>query len=241
MPATPGSKSALRSEGLVVSFPESGGKLTFRALDLAALTCEPGRLHVVTGPSGSGKSTLLHVLSGIATADEGTIRWGDLELSALPEAHRDAWRRRHVGFVFQTFHLIQELDATDNVLLPVWFGQWRAGAMATRAEQLLSTLAVPAGRGPVGRLSRGEQQRVALARALIFDPPIMLADEPTASLDARTGEIVTSMLHSMARDEGRTVIAVSHDPALIERADVLIEMDRGQLITEASQLGETAA
>lgn len=241
MPATSASRDRLSCEGLVVSFPEDDGKRVFRALDVAELTCGPGRLHVITGPSGSGKSTLLHVLSGLTTADEGTVHWGDLELSALSEANRDAWRRQHIGFVFQTFHLIQELNAIDNVLLPVWFGQWRAGSMMERAKTLLSTLDVPTNRGFVNRLSRGEQQRVALARALIFDPPIMLADEPTASLDLATGETVITMLRDMAHEDDRTVIAVSHDPGLIATADVLIEMERGRLTIEATSIGETAA
>lgn len=234
MPATPASDRTLRCDKLVVSFPEAGGAGRFRALDLDSLSCHPGRLHVITGPSGSGKSTLLHVISGLADADRGSVHWGELDLSALPEAGRDAWRRRHVGLVFQTFHLIRELDARDNVLLPVWFGRWRAGAaLIERAETLLSDLKLPAGRGPIGNLSRGEQQRVALARALIFDPPIILADEPTASLDLATGETVVSRLANMARHDGRTVIAVSHDPALIAAADIVITMERGQAVTSS--------
>lgn len=239
MPPTPGSSYGqfqdhrspgdpqLQCNGLTVTFKDADGGLPFRALDDVNLTSAPGQLHVVTGPSGSGKSTLLYAMSGLMRADAGEVRFGDVSLSTMSETDRDAWRRSHVGFVFQTFHLIQELNARDNVLLPVWFGQWRAGDFADRARQLLDDLNVPLGRGPARHLSRGEQQRVALARALIFDPPIILADEPTASLDLATGETVISMLGDLARKEGRTVIVVSHDPVLIAAADTITTLQRG--------------
>ncbi len=216
----------LQCHGLAVSFADVEGK-SFRALNDIEFIAVPGKLHVVTGPSGSGKSTFLNVLSGLLLADAGEVQWGDVKLSIMSEVSRDAWRRRHVGFVFQTFHLLPELTAKENVLMPVWFGQWRAGPFADRAARLLDHLKVPKGRGPVRHLSRGEQQRVALARALIFDPPIMIADEPTASLDLAAGEAVIAMLSNMARHEGRTVIAVSHDPKLIAAADTVTTMQHG--------------
>ena len=163
MPATKGSSATLTCDGLVVSFSDAGGQ-KFRAVDVEKIRFEPGRLHLVSGPSGSGKSTLLYAIAGLAELESGCIRFGDDILSDLSEARRDAWRRRHVGMVFQSFHLIPELNAEDNVLLPAWFGGFRASdAQRARTKHLLETLGVPAGRGAVARLSRGEQQRVALA------------------------------------------------------------------------------
>lgn len=219
----------LTCDDLVVSFLDASGS-RFRALDIPGVTVEPGSFHVVTGPSGSGKSTLLYAIAGLGEVESGRISFGEVVITDLSEAGRDAWRRQHVGMVFQTFHLISELNAEDNVLLPAWFGSFRADeALKARAKNLLDGLGVPAGRGVVSRLSRGEQQRVALARALLFDPPIILADEPTASLDAEAGEMVIAMLARLAREEGRTVLAVSHDPAMIDEADRTIRLERGRL------------
>lgn len=228
MPTTAGSEPALACDDIVVSFADARGQ-RFRAVDIESVRFEPGRLHVVSGPSGSGKSTLLYAIAGLAKLESGRVTYGDEILSEHAEAKRDAWRRRHVGMVFQSFHLIPELNAEDNVVLPAYFGSFRAGAQRARAGHLLEDLGVPAGRGAVSRLSRGEQQRVALARALLFDPPIILADEPTASLDAEAGATITAMLKRMAVEENRMIIAVSHDPAVIETADCPIILERGRL------------
>jgi putative ABC transport system ATP-binding protein len=228
MPTTPGSEDALACDDLVVSFADASGQ-RFRAVEIKSVSFDPGRLHVVSGPSGSGKSTLLYAIAGLAELESGRVQFGNDVLSDLSEAKRDAWRRLHVGMIFQSFHLIPELNAEDNVLLPAFFGSFSAGAQRARAGHLLEDLGVPKGRGAVARLSRGEQQRVALARALLFNPPIILADEPTASLDAEAGATVTAMLKRMAVEENRTIIAVSHDPAVIEKADRLVTMDRGCL------------
>jgi putative ABC transport system ATP-binding protein len=229
MPTTPGSKHTLACDDIVVSFADARGQ-RFRAVDIESVRFEPGRLHVVSGPSGSGKSTLLYAIAGLAELESGRVSFGSDVLSDLSEAKRDSWRRQHVGMVFQSFHLIPELNAEDNVLLPAFFGSFRAsGVQLERAQYLLEKLGVPAGRGAVARLSRGEQQRVGLARALLFDPPIVLADEPTASLDAEAAATVTAMLKRMAVDENRTIVAVSHDPAVIERADRLVTMEHGRL------------
>ena len=229
MPITPGSENTITCDDLVVSYADARGQ-RFRAVEIERISFDPGRLHVVTGPSGSGKSTLLYAIAGLAELESGRVRFGNDVPSALSESQRDAWRRQHVGMVFQSFHLIPELNAEDNILLPAYFGSFRASAaQRERVQHLLEELGVPAGRGTVARLSRGEQQRVALARALLFNPPIILADEPTASLDAEAGATVTNMLSRMAVEENRTIIVVSHDPALIEKADRLVTIERGRL------------
>ncbi|WP_375451466.1 ABC transporter ATP-binding protein [uncultured Devosia sp.] len=197
-------------------------------LDTPPLAAAPGSLTVLSGASGSGKSSLLYLLSGLARPTSGSLAWGETELSALSEAGRDRWRRRHAGFIFQDFHLIDEMTPLDNVLLPAWFGAWNAAPRRKRAETLLAELAVPLERRQAGLLSRGEQQRVAIARALLADPAIIFADEPTASLDQLAGAHVIAVLSRLAA-EGRTVIAASHDPDLRAAATAELVLDHGRV------------
>lgn len=218
----------LRAERLRLSFRDAEGR-GFPVLDIAALAAEAGALTVVTGPSGSGKSTLLHALCGLQPVDAGAIRWQDIDIAPLSEGARDRWRRQTVGLVFQEFHLIDELSPLDNILVPAWFSRFRAGPMRDRAAELMRAYAVPTQRRRVADLSRGERQRVAMARALLFDPPVILADEPTASLDRDAGAAVIEGLCALARDRGRLVLAVSHDPGLIAAADTVLRLDHGRL------------
>jgi putative ABC transport system ATP-binding protein len=173
----------LVAENVVVAYPlPRGGPLT--VLDIGRLELWPGSQTAICGPSGSGKTTLLHLLCGIERPRAGRVRWNGIDLFALGEAARDRWRRRSVGLVFQQFHLFASLSPLENVLLPARFRAFRIeAAVARRARALLDRVGVRAA-GETASLSRGEMQRVALARALLFTPPILLADEPTASLDA---------------------------------------------------------
>lgn len=198
-------------------------------LDAISLTVEPGRVVALAGPSGSGKSSLLYVLSGLLRADSGSVRWGDAELTGFNEVARDTWRRTHAGFVFQNFHLIEEMSPLDNVVLPAWFGRFSTASLRPRATKLLEDLGVPT-RRRASLLSRGEQQRVAIARALLLDPPVIFADEPTASLDEAAGAEVWDVLAQLARREGRTVLIASHDPAVLQQADRVVRLEHGRLI-----------
>lgn len=197
-------------------------------LDAISFTVEPGRVVALTGPSGSGKSSLLYVLSGLLRADSGSVRWGEVELTGLDEAARDTWRRTHAGFVFQNFHLIEEMSPLHNVVLPAWFGRFSTATLRPRAAKLLDELGVP-NRRRAALLSRGEQQRVAIARALLLDPPVIFADEPTASLDAAAGAEVSALLSKLARQEGRTVVVASHDPDVLAQADRVLRLEHGRL------------
>ena len=181
-----------------------------------ALRRPPGKITAIAGPSGSGKSTLLYVLAGLQPPQAGRVLSDGADIYRLGEGRRDAWRRRTVGFVFQDFHLIPELSVVANVALPGTFG--RSGGRRRAPAELLAELGVPTDRRSVAMLSRGEQQRVAIARALAFDPPVMLADEPTASLDGAAASEVRAILRRLAED-GRTVVVVSHDEALLAEAD----------------------
>lgn len=199
-------------------------------VELGELVLTPGSSVALTGPSGSGKTTLAYLLTGIEPVRQGSVRWGETDLAALSERRRDAWRRRQVGFVFQDFHLVPGLSIRENVLVSARFERWRIPpALAERADELLDAAGVPTAGRKVQDLSRGEQQRVALARALLRRPPLLVADEPTASLDAASGATVVELLLEGARSVGATLLAVTHDPALIEAMGEVHRLEHGHL------------
>ena len=215
----------LAVENLCVDFGPS-----VHALANAGLNVPGGALCGIAGPSGSGKTTLLHALAGLLRPNSGTVRWGETTLTTLNESACDAWRRTQLGFVFQDFHLVPELTAAENVLLPQSFSHIRLPSNAAkRAETLLADMAIPDQRRRAALLSRGEQQRVAIARALFADPPILLADEPTASLDAASAAAVADLLLAAAKSRGATLLIVSHDPELLARLNTIHRIDKGVL------------
>jgi putative ABC transport system ATP-binding protein len=231
--------AALRAEGVSVVF--GNGKDAAPAVAVAELSIAPGSFVAFSGPSGSGKTTLLHVVAGVLAPTTGTVRWADTEITRLSEGKRDRWRRQEVGLIFQEFHLIEQLTPLANVLLPATFsGFVIPGAVRERGKRLLEELGVPLQRRAVTELSRGERQRVAIARALLFDPPILLADEPTASLDAEAGERVAAEL-AKAAVSGRTTIVVSHDKLLVERAQRVLRLERGKIVSDGPPVGLAAA
>lgn len=218
------------AEGLRVSFADSGGS-HFVVLAIDRFTPRRGEITVVTGPSGSGKSTLLHVLAGLQPLAAGRVLFGDIDVYALGEGRRDRWRRHSIGLIFQDFHLIPELSIHANVTLPSTFersGKGRNGI------GFLQRLRVPTSGRTVNALSRGEQQRVAIARAMAFDPPVILADEPTASLDAVAGVEIHAALRELAGN-GRTIVVVSHDPAIVSSADSVLRLERGMKTPEQTR------
>lgn len=218
----------LEVRDLLVRF--SNGSSAVTALDVEELSVPAGSLLAVTGPSGSGKSTLLYAICGLLRPQRGRIRWQGRNILDDPESARDRWRRRTIGFAFQDFHLLPELTPLQNVLLPASFEHFAVdGAMRKRANALLERFSVPLARKTTAVLSRGEQQRVALARALLFDPPVILADEPTASLDAASGAVVIGILRQLAIEDRRTVIAISHDQALIAGFSDAVALDHGKM------------
>ncbi|OYU49551.1 MAG: hypothetical protein CFE31_04075 [Rhizobiales bacterium PAR1] len=184
-----------------------------------------GTALAITGPSGCGKSSLLNLIAGLALPTGGEIRWQGQTISALGETARDTWRRISLGFVFQDFHLIPEMGALANILLPASFGPTPdRAAREAEARALCARFGLADLVRPAGTLSRGEQQRVAVARALAHRPALILADEPTASLDAENGAAVGTALVTEAAAIGATLICVTHDPALLARFETRLAL-----------------
>jgi ABC-type lipoprotein export system ATPase subunit len=215
----------VRARGLVKTYGE--GRVAVRVLDGADLEVERGEFVAVVGRSGSGKSTLLHLLGGLDRADSGTIEVAGARLHELDERGLTVVRRRDVGFVFQSFHLLPELSSLENVLLPAQLA--RDGVQAgPRARELLARLGLTevARRLPT-TLSGGEQQRLAIARALVNDPSLVLADEPTGNLDEESGAAVLDLLRRAA-DTGRAVVLVTHDRAATVLAHRVLRLQDGR-------------
>ena len=210
----PVSSPSLRLRGLTKTV--GSGRAARRVLDAVDLDLMPGELVAVVGPSGSGKSTLLHLAGGLDLPEAGEVQVAGERLSGRSDADLARLRARHIGFVFQAFHLVAELSGEENVRLAARFGSRDAVDLRSVAGSL------PA------QLSGGEQQRFALARALVNDPTVLLADEPTGNLDARSGETVLDLLRR-STDSGRAVLVVTHDPAVTSRADRVLHLQDGAL------------
>ena len=201
-----------------------------RILDRVSFTIESGAVVAVTGPSGAGKTTLLHAIAGLLRPDAGTVSWGGLDVTALPEAERDRWRRDTVGLVFQDFQLLEELSVLENILLPARFDHWRTPpALVERAMTLAARVGLDHPGLRASKLSRGEQQRVSIARALMRSPQLILADEPTASLDADNSARVTDLLIEATRETQASVLLISHDAELLGRASRVHRLSAGAL------------
>ena len=212
------------------SFSEGGDNR--RVLDGLDLTIERGELVVLLGRSGAGKSTLLNLVSGLDTPDRGSVVLGGTNLEALSERERTLFRRRHIGFVFQSFNLIPTLTVIENILLPLELNGGVQPKGLRRAAELLERVGLPDREATYpDRLSGGEQQRVAIARALVHEPLLVLADEPTGNLDYRTAKSVMEIYLDLIRENGTTMLIVTHDMDFLDHADRLLEMRDGKVAT----------
>lgn len=212
------------------------------ALRGATVAVDAGEILAVMGPSGSGKSTLLHCLAGILVPSAGQIRFDGNRVDSLRESERSALRRDSFGFVFQFGQLVPELTAEENIALPLLLSGVRRGESLTQARSLLDRLDLAGlGHRRSGELSGGQAQRVALARGLVGHPKVLFADEPTGSLDSLTGEHVMDLMTTAARDEGTTVVLVTHEPRVAAYADRQVVVRDGKVSALSASRTESAA
>jgi putative ABC transport system ATP-binding protein len=224
----------IRARDIVKEYVDGDGTKV-RVLDGMSLDVDAGDFVAVVGPSGSGKSTLLHLLGGLDVHYQGDVEVGGVKLRGLGDKALARFRNTHVGFVFQSFHLIPNLSALENVLLPSHFGAPHPDGRK-RAEAMLERVGLGAkkDRAPV-RLSGGERQRVAIARALYSGPKLLLCDEPTGNLDSATGQGVIELFQELHR-EGLTVLAVTHEERMSAAARRVLRLKEGRLVEERTDL-----
>jgi putative ABC transport system ATP-binding protein len=210
------------------------------ALEHVSLHVPAGRFVALMGPSGSGKSTLLHLVAGLDRPDTGEVVVAGQPLSRLDEDGLAAWRARHVGLVFQFYNLLPVLTAVENVELPLLLTDLGRGERRERALVALRAVGLPhrADHRPQ-QLSGGEQQRVAIARAVVTDPDLLVADEPTGDLDARSAEDILTLLHELNRTFEKTIVMVTHDPRAERWVDTVVRLDKGVLVDDGG-LGTAA-
>ena len=226
---------AVEATDLCKIVPDPSGSLTI--LDHINLAVSAGQTVAIRGASGSGKSTLLGLLAGLDVPTRGTVRLFGQDLTALDEDGRAQLRAGQVGFVFQTFHLLDHLTALENVMLPLEIGPAQRGRTArTRALELLERVGLNGRSAHEARtLSGGEQQRVALARAFVTQPAILFADEPTGSLDSATGAAVIDLMFELNRELGSTLVVVTHDPEVASRCSRCVELRAGRIMAQGSE------
>jgi putative ABC transport system ATP-binding protein len=199
------------------------------------LEVPPGEFLALMGPSGSGKTTLLNLIAGLDRPSEGGIRVGGKEISRYSEGQLAKWRTRHVGFIFQFYHLLPVLTAYENVELPLLLLPL---APAERKRQVLTALDLVGLSDRLkhrpGQLSGGQQQRVGIARAVVTDPTLIVADEPTGDLDARSAEEILDLVAELKKSLNKTIVMVTHDPRAAGRAERVLHLDKGRLVGDAA-------
>ncbi len=195
-----------------------------------------GEFLALMGPSGSGKSTLLNLIGGLDRPTKGTVTIGGDSINDLSDRELAAWRSRHIGFVFQLYNLLPTLTAEKNVELPLLLTPLTKAERNRHVEAALTVVGLAHRTRHFPRqLSGGEQQRVGIARAIVADPTILLCDEPTGDLDRKAGDEILALLQALHREQGKTIIMVTHDPHASHRSDRTLYLNKGQLTTEMSE------
>ena len=218
----------IRIDGVVKQYTRDTQVLT--VLDGLSLEVETGDFVALMGPSGSGKTTLLNLVAGIDRPTSGTIHVGDAEVSSMSEGALARWRSQHVGFIFQLYNLVPVLTAFENVELPLLLTRLSKAERRRQVETALGVVGLSDRMDHYPRqLSGGQEQRVAIARAIATDPTLLVADEPTGDLDAKSGEEILVLLERLNHEFGKTVVMVTHDPKAAARAHRLVHLDKGVL------------
>src|SRR5438105_144236 len=223
----------VRVRGLFKSFTR--GSEEIKVLNDLTLDVAAGEFLALMGPSGSGKTTLLNLIAGLDQPTAGEIAVGDQTISGMSESQLARWRTRHVGFVFQFYHLLSVLTAYENVELPLLLLPLSA---AERKKQVLTALDLVGLSDRLshrpGQLSGGQQQRVGIARAVVTDPTLVVADEPTGDLDAKSAEEILNLLVELKRGLNKTILMVTHDPRAAARAERVLHLEKGRLVRETA-------
>jgi len=218
------------------------GRLDIPVLEGLNLFLRAGEFVALMGPSGSGKSTMLHLIGGLDSPTAGSVRVGDAHLEQMSERQLTAWRSRHVGFIFQMYHLVPVLTAAQNVELPLMLFRMSSSERRERVATALSIVGLSdrVDHRP-SQLSGGQEQRVAIARAIVSDPDVILADEPTGDLDAKTSEEILNLLNALNKEFQKTILMVTHDPRAASHAQRQLHLDKGNLERDEATVRPVAA
>lgn len=207
------------------------GKQTVTPLESLDLEVPRGEFLALMGPSGSGKTTLLNLIAGIDSPSQGRLEIDGTDIGDLSRGRLVHWRSRNVGYIFQLYHLIPVLTAFENVELPLLLDDLPGRERRERVEAALAMVGLEDRmHHRPNELSGGQEQRVAIARALVADPPLLVADEPTGDLDRDSASAVLNLLRELAREHGKTIVMVTHDPRAAEAADRLLHLEKGKLL-----------
>lgn len=210
------------------------GKTTITPLENLSLDVPRGEFLALMGPSGSGKTTLLNLIAGIDSPTLGELLVDGRDIAGLSRSELTRWRSKHVGYIFQLYHLVPILSAYENVELPLLLGKLRK---SERREKIMAALDLVGLTDRVhhrpSELSGGQEQRVAIARAIVHDPGLLVADEPTGDLDRESADVILTLLNALANEHGKTIIMVTHDPKAAAAAHRTLHLEKGQLIEQA--------
>ena len=227
-PAPTSRRPAVDVRGVCKSFGEGDSRTV--VLKETTFEARLGELMMLVGPSGCGKTTLLSIIAGTMSAEKGDLNVLGYRLDSMRGGAITRFRSNHLGFIFQQFNLISTLTVQENVSVPLLIQGLSPRKAEARAREVLARVGIPEkARERPGKLSGGQQQRVAIARAIVHEPPLIICDEPTSALDSENGHQVMDLLASIARDPGRCVIIVTHDPRVYSYADRMSEMEDGRI------------
>lgn len=229
----PKTASAIKAKGIKMVFESGSGQ--YQALKGIDLDVQPGDIQLLMGPSGSGKTTLLSILAGMLTPTSGSVKLLGEEITWMSRTELSRFRRDRIGFIFQGFNLFPALTAAENVEVALNIKGIRGRQARKEAQTLLEQVGLADKINQLPRdLSGGQKQRVAIARALAGHPELIMADEPTAALDSHSGHAVIELLRKLAKEEGSTVLMVTHDPRILDVADRILYLEDGELTTPSA-------